>query len=122
MDGSLVIGCKYFSYLSSAGRLLFQDGFGKSEGLEEKIAVAQNGSEVAVSLNEWKGSTFWDAGKSQTIAKSVSVYNLAQGKRIFNIELKPSPKSDLDYALSPEGSEVAILSDRRVTVCRLPKQ
>lgn len=41
MDGSLVIGCKYFSYLSSAGRLLFQDGFGKSEGLEEKIAVAK---------------------------------------------------------------------------------
>lgn len=101
---------------------MFQDGFGKSEGLEQKIAVARNGSDAAVSLNHWKGSDFWDTGKSQTVAKSVIVYNLAQGKKVFGFALEPPPKNVLDYAVSPEGSEVAILSDGRITVCDLPKQ
>ncbi|MFZ0313577.1 MAG: hypothetical protein WAL85_12795, partial [Candidatus Korobacteraceae bacterium] len=121
-DTTLVTSCKPFSYLSTTGKIVFQDTFGKTEAMEQKTAVAQSGTLVAVSLNRQKGHDFWDTGSGQQVtARSVMVYDLLKERRTFSFELKPLPKSDLDYALSPEGSKLAVLSDRHVTVCSLLK-
>ena len=122
-DSSLVNGCKEFSYLSHDGSLIFQDGFPKGEALVRKIAVSQDGKAVAVSLDRTKGSDFWDTGKGiKLVATYVLVYDLPIKKRALTVEVNPLPKSDYDFALSPDGSRLAILNDRRVTVCSVPKE
>ena len=118
---TLVTSCRPFSYLSTEGTIIFQDSFGKNESLEQKAAVAQRGTAVAVSLNRRRGSDFLDTLRAlQIVARYVIVYNLALKKRSLTFELKPLPANDLDYALSPDGSKLAILSDRHVTVCAVP--
>jgi hypothetical protein len=120
-DSSLLNGCKEFSYLSSDGSLIFQDGFPKGEALVRKIAVAQNGKAVAVSLDRTKGSDFWDTGKGiKLVATYVLVYDLPLRKRSLTVEMNPLPETNYDFALSPDGSRLAILNDRRVTVCSVP--
>jgi hypothetical protein len=120
-DSALVNACKEFSYISSDGSLIFQDSFSKGEALVRKIAVSQDGETVAVSLDRSKGSDFWDTGKGiKLLATHVLVYDLPLKKRSFTVEVNPPPKSDYDFALSPDGSRLAILSDRRVTMCSVP--
>lgn len=122
-DTTLVNSCKRLSYMTTGGELIFQDAFGKYESLEEKTAVAQNGTAIAVCLNRRKGSDFWDTGSGlQIIAMHVLVYDLMLKKRVFTFELAPLPRADLDYALSPDGSRLAVLYDRRLTVCSVPVQ
>jgi hypothetical protein len=122
-DNSLVNGCKEFSYMSSDGSLIFQDVFLKGEALVRKIAVSQSAKAVAVSLDRTKGSDFWDTGKGmKLVATYVLVYDLPIKKRALTVEVNPLPKSDYDFALSPDGSRLAILNDRRVTVCSVPKE
>jgi hypothetical protein len=120
-DSTLVNACKDFSYISSDGSLIFQDSFSKGEALVRKIAVSQDRKAVAVSLDRTKGSDFWDTGKGiKLVATYVLVYDLSLKKRSFTVEVNPPPKSDYDFALSPDGSRLAILNDRRVTMCSVP--
>jgi hypothetical protein len=48
-------------------------------------------------------------------------YDLDQRKEILALNVDPVPKNDYDFALSPDGSKVAILNDRTVTVYALPR-
>jgi hypothetical protein len=122
-DSTLVNACKEFSYISSDGSLIFQDSFSKGEALVRKIAVSQAGKAVAVSLDRTKGSDSWDTGKGiKLVATYVLVYDLPLKKRSFTVEVTPPPKSDYDFALSPDGSRLAILNDRRVTMCSVSKE
>jgi len=52
----------------------------------------------------------------------IAVYDLFQKKRILNVTVDPLPKNDYDFALSPDGSELAILDDREVSVYSVPIQ
>ena len=109
--------------MATSGELIFQDAFGKYEYLEEKTSVARSGMVIAVCRLRRKGSDFWDTGNGLQIkARHVLVYDLALKKRIFTFELAPLPKADLDFALSPDGSRLAVLNDRRLTVCSVPVQ
>ncbi len=120
-DTALVTSCNPFSYLSTDGRIIFQDDLGKHESLEQKVAVDQGGTAVAVALNTRRGSDFWDTGRGlQVIARSIVVYSLSLGKRVLTFQLAPPPNNDLDYALSPDGTKLAVLSDQQVTVCAVP--
>lgn len=48
------------------------------------------------------------------------MYDLLQKKRILFVNIDPLPKNDYDFALSPDGSKLAILNDRNVSVCSVP--
>jgi hypothetical protein len=52
----------------------------------------------------------------------IAVYDLAIKKRIFTVNVDPLPKNDYDFALSPDGSKLAILNDRRISVYSVPVQ
>jgi hypothetical protein len=122
-DATLVTSFRPFAYLSTNGGILFEDGLGKYESLEQEASVARDGEAVAVGLDRRKGGDFWDTGKGlQVIARSVVVYNLTLRKRVLEFQLKPLPKNDLGYALSPTGGKLAVLSDRRVAVCAVPQE
>jgi hypothetical protein len=46
----------------------------------------------------------------------IAVFDLVQKKQIFTLSLDPVPRNDYDFALSPDGSKLALLNDRRVAV------
>lgn len=121
-NSALVTSFKPFAYLSLDGGIIFEDGLGKHESLEQEASVARDGEAVAVGLDKRRGSDFWDTGRGdEVIARSVVVYNLTLKKRVLEFQLKPLPKNDVGYALSPNGGKLAVLSDRRVTVCAVPQ-
>ena len=50
----------------------------------------------------------------------VAVYDLSRKRRAFTAEVAPLPKNDFDFVLSPDGSKLAILNDRKVSVYSVP--
>lgn len=50
----------------------------------------------------------------------IAVYDLALKKRIATVNVDPLPKNDYDFALSPDGSKLAVLNDRIVSVYSVP--
>ena len=50
----------------------------------------------------------------------VAVYDLSRKQRVFTVDVDPLPKNDYDLALSPDGSKLAVLNDRRVSVYSVP--
>jgi len=50
----------------------------------------------------------------------VAVYDLSRKQRVFTVDVDPFPKNDYDFALSPNGSKLAVLNDRRVSVYSVP--
>jgi hypothetical protein len=49
-------------------------------------------------------------------------FDLAQRKQNLTLNVEPVPENDYDFALSPDGSMMAILNDRKVSVYRVPVQ
>ena len=52
----------------------------------------------------------------------VAVYDLTLKHRVLTVNVDPLPKTDYDFTLSPDGSKLAILNDRNVSVYSLPVQ
>jgi hypothetical protein len=50
----------------------------------------------------------------------VAVYDLDRKQRVFTVDVDPLPKNDYDLALSPDGSKLAVLNDRRASVYSVP--
>lgn len=65
-------------YMSTDGALVFEDTFSKGEALARHVAVARDGSTVAVTLDRTKGSDFWDTGHGiKLVATYILVYDLS---------------------------------------------
>jgi hypothetical protein len=47
-------------------------------------------------------------------SKTVFIYDLTQQKRILRVPVEPIPEVDFDFALSPDGSQLAVLNGRQV--------
>jgi hypothetical protein len=115
-------GCKELSLLTVEGKVLMTDHPEKSESLgHDKIAVARSGAVFAASLVQGKGGGFFDTDVRRT-RMGVAVYNSSLKKRVLAVNVAPMPKSDYDFALSPDGSKLAILNDRKVSVYSVPVQ
>ncbi|HKF03622.1 MAG TPA: hypothetical protein VKB49_14990, partial [Candidatus Sulfotelmatobacter sp.] len=86
-----------------------------------KKAVAQKEQRVAVSLHtvEVKKHLLTEPS-SRATAIHIAVYDLSQKKRILTVSVAPLPKNDYDFALSPDGSKLAVLNDRRASVYSVP--
>lgn len=83
-----------------------------------KVAVASNGERfIALTSPDIKI-------KRPVLAESraclgglqVAVYDLNLRKRVFTVNVEPLPQKDFDFALSPDGSLLAVLNDGDVSV------
>jgi hypothetical protein len=119
-DG-LVYGCSKFIAASINGQILMTEAFSSGDWASAKKAVAQGGRFIAVSVDtvEAKKHLFMEPS-SRVTATHIEVYDLAQKKRLFALRVNPFPKNDYDFALSPDGSNLAILNDRNVSVWSVP--
>jgi hypothetical protein len=95
------------------------DRFQKGEkiGLHTKFALPHDGNSLALSLENERD--FWDTG-GRLIAIRIAVYNLSSQKRVMVFNVNPLPTTDFDFALSPNGSKLAVLNDRDVSVYAVP--
>lgn len=122
-DKLLVIGsCNELSVFSEEGESLMTDRSQKHWSVEgERTEVARNGRVIAVSLVEGKGGGFFDTDVRR-IGNQIAVYDLSSRERVLTVDVVPLPKNAYDFALSPDGSKLAILNDRKVSVCSVPAQ
>lgn len=113
--------CGKLMLLSTGGATLMEDHPEKDESEGEKIEVARDGRVIAASLVRRKGGGFFDTDVRR-IGDRVAVYDLSLKKRILTVDVDPLPKNDYDFTLSPDGSKLAILNDRNVSVYSVPLQ
>jgi hypothetical protein len=87
----------------------------------DKTAVAQNGQFAAISLDTVEQKKhFFTEPSSRLTAMQIAVYDLTLKKRVLTVDVAPLPKNDYDFALSPDGSKLAVLNDRKVSVYTVP--
>jgi hypothetical protein len=107
------------SVVTLSGQVLLQDS-PKQETIGPEIAVSRSGDAIAVPLTRGKGGGFWDTDVRMT-AISIAVYSIPHRKRVLTIQLSPLPTQNCDFALSPDGSRLAILNDGDLLVYSVPQ-
>jgi hypothetical protein len=93
----------------------------RGRSLDGKMAVSLNGRFIALSSkNILVKKHILSEASVEVVARNVAVYDLSEKKRALTLEISPPPKNDYDLALSPDGSKLAVLTDRRVSVYSVP--
>ncbi len=117
-EDSFVYVCKEFSFISG-GKVMMREPFDRGEQpVNAKVSVAKGGRFVAISLHRVR---LGDSAVSDRLSKLyVVVYDLARKRRIYSAVISPLPKCFFDFALSPDGSRLAILNDQNVSVYQVP--
>jgi len=119
-DNSFVYACKEFSFVSG-GQVLMKQTFDKGQRpVAGKVSVTEDGKHVAISLQRVKGG-FFDT-EQHTSSTRVVVYDLSSMVQVLTVNVHPLPKNDYDFALSPDGSKLAVLNDQRLSVYSVPVQ
>jgi hypothetical protein len=122
-DQQFIYGCDKLIAMSIDGHVLMTDSFPSGDTSSDKTTVARDGRFVAVSLNTIEIKKHFLAESSVRVtATHIVVYDLILKKQILSANIDPLPKNDYDFALSPDGSKLAILNDRNVSVCSVPVQ
>jgi len=122
-DHELVYGCSKLVAASTNGQVLMTEALRSSDEISARRAVAREGHFIAVTLKtlEVKKHPFTEASVRVT-ALRIAVYDMTVKKQILAVPVDPLPKSAYDFALSPDGSKLAILNGRNVSVYAVPTQ
>lgn len=107
---------------SMDGQVLMTDQFDKGENLSDGARISKNEQFVAFSLDTSSVERkILSEPSEHRVATHIAVYALDDlKKRILTIGVSPLPKDDYDFALSPDGAKLAVLTDRRVSVYSVP--
>jgi len=120
-DKDFFYGCDKFIAMSSDGQSLATEAFPNGETSTTNTAVAQHAPFVSVSVNAVEMKRHLLAESRATVtATHILVYDLATKTRVLTVNVQPLPNYHFDFALSPDGSKLAILNDRRASVCAVP--
>ncbi len=91
--------------------------------ISDKAAVASGARLVALTLPTlYIKKHLLSEARTCLAGLQVAVYDVVLKKRVFTVNVDPLPKNDYDFALSPDGSKLAILNDRNVSVRSVPGQ
>jgi len=83
----------------------------------DQTAVASGGRSVALSLvNIRVEKHLLTEARVCFTGMHVAVYDLTLRKCVLTVVVDPLPRNDYDFAISPDGSKLAILDDRKVSV------
>jgi hypothetical protein len=110
-------GCE-LSLISIGGDVLMRVRPPKHWSFNGKVAASQNGRYIAAQQDTGKGGGFWDTDARWTATRIV-VYDLSVKTASFCVDVVPLPRDTYDFALSPDGSKLAVLSDGILTVYRV---
>jgi hypothetical protein len=117
-EESIVLSaCKKLLLVSKTGPPQILDVFAYAERATDKLQVSQDGKFAVLEIDfvQTKRRPFVEDTET-IVAKKLAVYDLALHKRVLTIPIMPMPQVDFDFALSPKGSQLAVLTDRRVSM------
>ena len=101
---------------------LITDKLDKGQNFSEAAAISQDARVVALWLDTMKlEKKILAESREVRSATYVAIFDLSKKVQIPSINISPMPNDDYDLALSPDGSKLAVLTDRRVYVYALPK-
>ena len=119
-NDSFVYACKEFSFVSD-GKFLMREKFEKGERpVRAKLSISEDKRLAAISLSRigFRKSDF----KEVLSTLRIVVYDLVQKRCLQSVVISPLPSHYYDFALSPDGTKLAVLNDRTVTVYQLPRE
>lgn len=115
-DQVVAYTCQGLSVLSLGGNTIM-----KVAGVGGQIAVSQDGRTVAVSAMRVRGRDWWDTSKGIRITeRQVRIYDIYLNRELLSVDVTPLSKSIYDFALSPNGTRLAILNDRSLSLYAVP--
>ncbi len=118
---SLYASCEPEAFvLTTTGEVLFKDKYGKRVSIDRDPRPAMSGQRFAVAITTLKGGSEILDLPSHAERTSVIVYDLASRSRIIEVEVEPLPETTFDYALSTDGTLLAVLADGVITVYGIP--
>jgi len=87
------------------------------------VAIYQNGKLVAVSLDSMDVKKHFRSEESvRRVSTPLVLYDLHLRQRVLNLNITPLPEHDYDFVSSPDGSKLAVLNVRNVSVYSVPVQ
>jgi hypothetical protein len=116
-----------FLLVSTDGHVLMTDPLDKMDSPthspNRNFAISQNGQRVAVSLDSKEiRKHSRSEGSVRRVSTHLVLYDLHLRQRVLNLNITPLPERDYDFALSPDGSKLAVLNVRSVSVFSVPVQ
>jgi hypothetical protein len=113
--------------ISTDGRVLMTDPLDEmispTHPPNRNIATSQNGRVIAVSLDSMeKRKRARTKDTERRLSTHLVLYDLNLRKRVLSVSVTPLPGLDYDFALSPDGSKLAVLNARGVSVYSVPVQ
>lgn len=117
-DTILVSSKHKFLLLRTDGSTSLLDNQPASMSVENKITVARSSTLAAVSLAHFSGGLF--DGQLRRKKTSIIVYNVQARIPVSSLRILPDPQFAYDFALSPDGSMLAVMTDSHLRVYRLP--
>jgi len=117
-DTILISSEHKFLLLRTDGSTSLLDDQPSSMSAESKIAVARSSSKAAVSLAHFSGGVF--DGQLRRKKTNIVVYNVQTRNALSSLRIVPDPQFAYDFALSPDGSMLAVMTDSHLRVYRLP--
>jgi hypothetical protein len=127
-DTRLVNVCSSgFLLVSTDGHVLMTDPLDKmgspTRPPNRNFAISQNGQLIAVSLDRMDVKKHLRSEDSvRRVSTQLVLYDLHLRQRVLNVNITPLPERDYDFALSPDGSRLAVLNARNVSVYSVPVQ
>lgn len=111
----LVPVCGGMALMSTEGSVLWREQFRDGE-FHVRTRSSQGGDRLAVAAIVEKVGF----DNPRVTRLRVAVYDVTTHAVVFNLELKPVPRQNFDFALSPTGSTLAVLADGLVKLFALP--
>lgn len=116
-----------FLLVSTDGHVLMTDPLDKmgspTHSPNRNFAISQNGQRIAVSLDSIDVKKHFRSEESvRRVSTHLVLYDLHLRQRVLNLNITPLPEQDYDFALSPDGSKLAVLNVRNVSVYSVPVQ
>jgi hypothetical protein len=111
-------GCEFF-LISTTGNVLMRIAPPKHWSFDGKVGLSQNSRYAAVKQDTGQGGGFWDTDVRWTATRIV-VFDLSLKKPVLSLNVAPLPRDNYDFALSPDGSKLAVLNDGTLSVYSVP--
>jgi hypothetical protein len=122
-DELLLVGGSSTVRLVVDGKIKWADGFDKkSDVLSDNVKTSSDGHFVAVAVRKFAGgSRFLDIPRNVKGVRII-VYEVSSGKKVLEVPVQLAPSSEFDFALSPTGDLLAIISDGVLEIVTVKEQ
>ena len=108
----------------AGGQAVVSNDAERNHFVDSLPTVAQSGVSFAVGVQRLRGERMarvFDVD-APVAGGTIEVYSVALKRCVLTVPVLLLPKSDYDFALSPDGSKLAVLNDRSVSLYAVPIQ